>query len=111
MNILPDSRLSTSRVVIRHGGMNWVNVFCANCGKEHGMVPEENCDFACFLCDPCAEKYGEQFGEAMMPDEVFWQKVREEQLEKYGRLLSPKELQALSESSCNSLSKLLRDGA
>lgn len=109
-NVLPESRLSTSRVVVRRGGMNWVNVYCANCGKEHGLVPEENCTFACFLCDPCALKWGEQYGYAVMPDEMFWEKVMHEMTEKYGRGLTAIELQQHVESGgCNSLSLLLRE--
>lgn len=113
--ILPDSRLREPKGVVRgdagFGSMNWVPIFCANCGKPYGRVPEENCDFVCWLCDPCSEKYGEQFGLAMMPEEAFWLKVTQEMLDKYGRYLTAEELQKLAESSCNSLSKLLREGA
>lgn len=114
-DILPDSRMKDrGKGVVRGlfqglGMINWVPVFCANCGKPHGYVPEENCNFSCWLCTPCSEKWGAQFGLAMMPDEVFWKKVEEEQLEKYGRLLTRDELQKIAESTCTPLSKLLRD--
>ena len=112
-DLLPDSRLKSSRQVVRGKwnlpSRNWVPVFCANCGIPYGYVPEENCTFACWLCDPCAKKWGAQFGLLMMPDEVFWEKVKQEQLERYGRLLNETELQAVAEASCNPLSKLLRE--
>jgi hypothetical protein len=115
LDILPDSRLRDRlKGVVRGlfrgvGFINWIPVYCANCGKPHGYVPEENCDFTCWLCTPCSEKWGEQYGLALVPDEVFWQKARAEQLEKYGRLLTPNELQTVAESGCSPLAKLLRD--
>ena len=108
VDILPDTR-STGRVVVRLGGMNWIKVFCANCGKEHGLVPEENRNFACFLCDPCADKWGPQYGYAVMPDEVFWETLKQEQLDKFGRLLTPQELDSYTRASCNPLSMLIRE--
>lgn len=115
IDILPDSRLRDRlKGVVRGlfsgvGAINWVPVFCANCGRPHGYVPEENCNFACWLCTPCSERYGEQYGLALVPDEVFWKQAQEEQMEKYGRLLKSSELQAVAESGCTPLSKLLRD--
>lgn len=112
--VLPDSRLKSSRLAVRgkagrFASLNWVPVFCANCGIPYGYVPEENCTFACWLCDPCNEKWGAQFGLAAMPDEVFWKKVEQEQMARYGRLLNEKELHAVAQTSCNPLAKLLRE--
>ena len=60
--------------------------------------------------DPCSVKWGEQYGYAVMPDEVFWQEVNHEMLEKYGRPLTAVELQNHVESGdCNSLSLLLKE--
>ena len=109
INILPNSTLSTSRVVVRRGGMNWVTVYCANCGKEHGMVPEQSCTFTCFLCDPCSDKWGEQYGYALVPDVVFYQQLVDEQMEQFGRILSPQELDSFSRAKCNPLSTLIRE--
>jgi hypothetical protein len=112
----PDSRLVNRLKGVVRGlfpllgtKINWVPIYCANCGKANGFVPEENMDFVCWLCDPCAERWGPELALAMIPDEIFWQKVHYEQLEKYGRVLSPLELQTVAESSCTPLSKLLRD--
>jgi hypothetical protein len=95
LDILPDSRTKsrskgrTGSVMIE--GVVWVPVYCANCGKTQGLVPEENITFAFFLCDDCAEKMGPIAGTYMEPDEVFYQKVAFEMQEKYGRILTARE--------------------
>jgi hypothetical protein len=115
--VLPDSRLKNRLKGVVRGllpilgtQINWVPVFCGNCGKPHGYVPEENCNFAFWLCTSCSEKWGDMAGAvAIMPDHIFWAKVREEQLERHGRILSPQELQVAAESPCTALGKLLRE--
>lgn len=109
--ILPDSRLQrASKGATWRGGAWWVPVYCANCGKPYGLVPEENCVFACWLCNDCQPKWGQVAGLMLMPDEVFWEKVNQEQLDKHGRLLSETELVAEVEKS-TSLGKLIQQGA
>jgi hypothetical protein len=98
-NILPDSRLRNngtpqgSKVI---NGMNFVPIFCANCGAPGGFVPEENMTFAFYLCDVrqngCYEKHGVAAHFLAIPDRVFWQKVKEAQIERYGRELTSKEV-------------------
>jgi hypothetical protein len=114
--IPPDSRLTNRLKGVIRGpfpllgtSINWIPIFCANCGKPHGYVPEENMDFVCWLCDGCAEKWGPELGGCLIPDEIFWRKAHFEQLDKYGRILSASELQSVVDSSCTPLSKLLRD--
>lgn len=113
--IPPDSRLrDRSKGAVRGffrgvGFINWVPIFCANCGKPNGYVPEENMDFVCWMCTECSVKCGPELASMMVPDEIFWAKARGEQLERYGRLLNEQELQVIAESSCTPLSKLLRD--
>lgn len=115
VNILPDSRLKDrAKGVVRGlfrsvGFINWVPIYCAHCGKKNGFVPEENMDFVCWLCDPCSRSHGAEFGGALMPDEVFWQKALYEQLEKYGRPLTLNELQSVVDSGSTPLAKLIRD--
>ena len=113
--ILPDSRLKDDkgRVSGYHryfGRIDWVPVFCANCGTPWGHVPLENMDFACYLCNDCAVHWGTQFGVALMPDEVYWAKVHGEMIEKYGRVLTEAETMSHMQSDCNPLSKLLKEG-
>ena len=94
----------------KFGSLNTVPIFCANCGKLGGYVPEENCTFAVWLCDdPCAEKYGVIAGTLCMPDEMFWAKVAQEQLDRYGRFLTEQELLEASSNSTNPLSSLLKE--
>lgn len=78
-DLLPDSRARDGREVTRHWFLgNTVPIFCANCGKEGGRVPEENCTFAFWLCDNCVETFGPIAGTMMVPDEVFWQQVADD---------------------------------
>lgn len=118
--ILPDSRLrDRNKGVVRgtvegFGCINWTPIYCADCGKFYGWVPTDNCDFVCWLCDTpnggCSAKHGAEYGLAFMPNEVFWEKVKWEQLEKHGRLLSPVEVQAIADSGCSPLATLIREG-
>lgn len=89
--ILPDSRARETKGRIFVAGGAWVPVFCANCGKEGGRCPEENMTFICWICPPCAQTYGEIAGTLFMPDQVFWEEVKQAQIEKYGRLLTAEE--------------------
>jgi hypothetical protein len=66
-------------------------------------------DFAFYLCVPCSEKYGQIPNTMMVPDEVFWQKVKEAQIEKYGRELTPNEIVIELEDKSSMLTKIARD--
>jgi hypothetical protein len=93
-DLLPDSRCKkvfTSKGVVFRVGVPWIPIYCASCHCDGGFVPEENCTFAFYLCEPCFERYGAIAGTYAMPDEVFWEKLREAQ-QKYGKWLEPDEL-------------------
>ena len=104
-DVLPNSLATIRRGVVMRNGKPWVPIFCANCGADGGFVPEasvaEETGFAFYLCNPCGEKWAPIAGLMMVPDEVFWEKLREVQLEKFGRLLENDELivQLADESS------------
>lgn len=111
-NILPDSRLRIPKNVVRgKWGLNWAPIFCASCGKDGGLVPEDhlNCNFVCYLCDPCAEKMGDFTGLYVEPDAVFWEKVKQAQLEKEKRELTGAEVAEALKDSTHYLSKLVKD--
>jgi len=72
-------------------------------------MPEENITFAFYLCNPCAEKYGNIEGTYIESDVAFWQKVEEAQLEKYGRVLKPEEQMEQLKDGNSLLSKLARE--
>jgi hypothetical protein len=71
---LPNSLPRSPRVDISmsRNGMHWFYLFCANCGTDGGRVLETdlNEQYAFYLCNSCAEKYGEIDGMTMVPDEV-----------------------------------------
>jgi hypothetical protein len=107
--LLPDCRPRVQKKSVRAGYMNWVPIFCANCGCDGGLVPEEGCNFAFYLCIPCSERIPPSAWEMRVPDEVFWDKVKNEQLEKYGRELTENELVEILKDDNNSLTKLCKD--
>lgn len=107
--VVPDSRSRAGRGA-RPGplGQMWVPIYCANCGKSGGEVPEQSTTFAFWLCNPCFETYGELTTMMVVPDEVFWAKVQEAQMNDYGRLLSTEELVAIVEADASPLAALFR---
>ena len=115
VDTLPDSRLKDAgKGIVRLPfanlcPMNWVPIFCANCGAAGGYVPEENCTFAFYLCNACAEKWSPLAGTMAVPDEVFWQKVKEAQIEKYGRELTAPEVEAALKDGDSILARLAKD--
>lgn len=52
------------------------------------MVPEHHITFAFALCDPCAEKHGDVAHLHKEPDAVFWERLRNAELES-GTSLTP----------------------
>ena len=110
MDLLPDCRLTTRPAGIHRGvAGTWLPVFCANCGRDGGLVPEETTTFLFYLCNPCAETHGQIAGTLHMPDEVFFQRLAEAQLERYGHYLSPAEWGQVSEDPSHPLHTLLRE--
>jgi hypothetical protein len=106
-HILPDSRLRNPKNIISGPHGNWVPIYCANCGRDGGLVPEENCSFACWLCNECADTYGSILGTYMLPDEVFWKKVEEAQMEKYKKILCTEELEKVLDNVNDPFTKLV----
>lgn len=110
MEILPDSRTQRMPSGVNRGVLGtWLPVFCANCGAEGGLVPDANMTFCFYLCNTCAETYGQIAGMMLMPDEVFFAKVAEAQLERYGRYLTPDECAQVAEDTSHPLWTVLRD--
>jgi len=111
-SVLPDSRTRARHGQQFRAGAWWVPVYCASCGKFYGHVPEEGCTFACWLCDPCSTKYGALASTYFMPEELFWARLRAEQIAKYRRLLTPAEITRLvATDPDNPIAKLLTEGA
>lgn len=95
--------------VVRAEGMNWTPVYCANCGADGGLVPEEHIQFVTYICPKCEPSIGIPAHAMAVPDEVFFQRVADEQLEKYGRMLTPSELIAVLDNGDHPLTKLVRE--
>jgi hypothetical protein len=77
--LLPDCRTKDPKGLIPSKVGNWVPIFCANCGKPGGAVPEHTTTFAFYLCDGCVETYGAIANTLMVPDEIFWKELAAEQ--------------------------------
>lgn len=110
-DLLPDSRLPyihTPKGMVQGPYGTWIPIFCANCGSEGGIVPQEHCTFAFWLCNNCVEKHGVPAGTMAVPDELFWAKVRQEQMESHGRLLTDLELAKVLEADASPLAMLLK---
>ncbi len=72
-DILPDSRPREVRGAVWRAGQGWWRpIFCANCGRPGGLVPQRACTFAFWLCDPCWETHGAIAATMAVPDEQFW---------------------------------------
>ena len=112
MDLLPDCRTRQVPAGIPRGVLGtWLPVYCANCGADGGMVPEEHCTFLFYLCNACAETHGQIAGTLMMPDEVFYQRLLDAQLERYGRPLTPSEWGPIEADPSHPLHTLLREGS
>lgn len=112
-DVLPSS-VPRKHSTVFIGGVAYVRIACANCGKPGGAVPEPmvaSGGFVCYLCDGCAERWSPLVGTMLMPDEVFWARAREVQLEVAGREMTPAEILRALEDPSHPLSKLARDRA
>lgn len=111
-SILPSSVPKNPRRTILRGGIPWTALYCANCGKSGGYVPEASIGegFQFYLCEsPCGEKWSPLVGTMLIPDEVFWEKVKQVQIEEYGRALTAEETAEILKDENSVLSKLARD--
>lgn len=109
VDILPDCRARRSVGEVEIDGITYVQVYCMNCGRKGPVVTKENCTFAGYLCTPCSETWGNIAGTYMMPDQVFFQKCAEAEMEKYGRVLTDEEKRQAMDDPHGTLSKLNRD--
>jgi len=110
IDLLPDSRAQETKGRIFTPMGAWIPFFCANCGKDCGSCPEENMNFLFYLCPKCFETHGEIAGTMMMPDEVFFEKLKQEQMASYGHYLTQQELAAVVEADASPLATLLKAG-
>src|SRR6476660_5281004 len=108
VDLLPDCRTRTAPAGVNRGLLGtWLPVYCANCGADGGLVPEDTTTFLFYLCNTCAETHGQVAGTMLMPDEVFFDLLAQEQIETCGRYLTPDEWERLDTS--HTLVKLVHD--
>lgn len=113
-DILPNCIAQRSeKTVVWPNGQKWIQLSCGNCGKDGGLVLEVDYDraknFAFYLCEPCAEKWSPLVDTYMAPDEAFWQKIRDAQMEEFGRELTPMEIVEALKDDNHILTKLCKD--
>lgn len=108
-DVLPNCRATTATGRKFINGVAWVPIYCGNCHVDGGLVPEENCTFAFWLCSKCEGAWGQLAATYTTSDEVFWEKVKQEQLERYGRELTEVEVIEALKDDTNPLAKLAKD--
>jgi hypothetical protein len=110
MDFFPECRPRQPKASVYHHGQGiwYAKLFCGSCGKEGGFVPESmlSANFAFYLCDPCSEKLGDLEGHYKIADEIFWQKVKEAQLEEDGRDLTAQEVVEALKDNTHYMAKL-----
>jgi len=115
LNVLPNSLTRDKKVDASMSvpGREWLFLSCASCGTDMGRVLKTDVpnreEFAFALCDPCAQRYGGIAGTWVEPDAVFWQKVKEAQIEREGRELTAAEVLARLDDPNSYLNQLARD--
>lgn len=108
--ILPDSRPKERRGAIPSPYGMMIPIYCANCGCDGGYVPEKYITHVFYVCDECWEKHGPPPGTMYSSDEAFYKKVVEEQLDSYGRQLTPEEMDKVEQANASPLAALIREG-
>jgi hypothetical protein len=113
-DVLPSS-VPRRRKLVFVGGEPYVRIACLNCGRAGGAVLEAGIDapggYVGYICDACAEVHSLEFGQCLLPDEVFAGRLTEAQLEAFGRELSPGELIVQLDDPSSVIAKLARDRA
>ena len=116
-DVLPDSRARNSKDVVLVNGINYVPIFCANCGRRYGMVPESQITHVTALCDTggCSEQYGHAAhfmadGDTAMRENTA--EVHAALVKKLGRPITGAELDEMARTGAEpKLSALYRDWA
>jgi hypothetical protein len=95
--------------MIRTAGVNYVPIFCMNCGRPGGLVSERGVNFVGWMCDACQEKYPLLPGTYAVPDTAFQRQVEAEMVEKHGRILTAQEITEALKDERSSLARLAKD--
>lgn len=100
-------------VDVRGNSIPYTLTYCANCSKEGVWVPEASVNgpggFAFYLCSPCGDKWTDVVGLSLVPDEVFWERVKQEMLAREGRILTAEEVVEAMRAPDHYLQVMARD--
>lgn len=111
-DVLPSCHTREIRGRVFRGSQAWIACYCMSCGKQHGMMPEPEpgSGYVGYLCDDgCAQRYSDEAGMRLVPDEVVMRKAREEMFGRFGRMLTPIEIAQQIDDSTTPLAALVRD--
>jgi hypothetical protein len=111
-DILPNCLTRQPKVDFARGGGTWFYLFCANCGADGGRVLDTYlpAQYAFYLCNYCAETYGEVAGCTKTPDDVFRAKVMAAMEEEYKHYLTEQEILNELGNPDSVISQLEREG-
>ena len=91
----------------------WFHLYCANCHKSapyRVRDTEMPAQYAFYLCNDCADKWGEPAGCTKIPDEIFGAKVQAAMMEEYGHILNDTEVAVQLDDPTSVISKLDKEG-
>jgi hypothetical protein len=108
-DILPDSRARETKGSVFTAAGEYIPFFCANCGKECGWCPAES-RFMFYICPNCEETCGKITGMMRLPDEDYWELLKQEQWNHFGYYPNQEELAKVVEEDSSPLAKLLKAG-
>lgn len=109
-DVLPECRARDRKGAIHTPNGWFVPVYCANCGKIAGMVPESHITHVFALCDNgCAGKYGDTAHEYVDPDAIYRERATAEALKKYGRALTPAEVERELDNVSSPIAKIAKE--
>jgi hypothetical protein len=109
VDILPESRTRDRKGGVQTANGWYLPIYCANCGKRWGMVPEKHITFAFALCDSCHETHGTPAHFHMEPDQVFWKRVQEAMLDEKIDSLTEQEMKQRADDPSSKIGKLLKE--
>ena len=113
VDILPDSRPRERKGSISVGGVEYLPIYCINCGRRYGMVPAHAITHVTALCDHgCAGKYGDLAHTYADVDSAFKVNAAEATaalVAKLGRPVTAEELDRLTQEPASPLAAVARD--
>jgi len=114
VHVLPNCLAREPRGLIESKCLQHRPVFCANCGCQSPYYASETIPYAFWLCEDrtgqrdCSAKWQHLVGLLPIPDEVFFELVKQASIEHDGRELTAAEQAEALKSSDHYLSKLAR---